>query len=165
VSLARPLAIGVLAIGGTLVLLSAFNGGPGALRQLVSLLVVFTVAFFAARGGWRWWQGQPREIASMGLLGALGMAGGGWLLVALVLALGRVSSENFGMIVVWPMVFLVGIAVMCGGVLAAAVGVAVIVTAGTRPPVKRRLIVLGSVASIVLNMLHVGVLTRLLLTG
>lgn len=135
------------------------------LRELVSLLVASTVAFFAGREGWRWWKGQPGQVVSVGLLGALGMAGGGWALVALVHALSRVSSENFGMIIVWPMVFVVGIAVICGGMLAAAVGVAAIVTAATRPPAHRGLIAVGGVASIVLNMLHVGVLTRLLLTG
>lgn len=163
--LARHLAIGTLVVGGTLVLLSGLEGGRGLLRELVFLLVVATAAFFAGRAGWRWWKGQPWPIASVALLGALGMAGGGWLLVALVHALARVSSENFGMIVVWPMVFLVGIAVISGGVLAAGVGVAAIVNAATRPPARRGLIVLGGVASIVLNMLHVGVLTRLLLTG
>ena len=104
-------------------------------------------------------------IASVGLLGTFGMAGGGWLLVAFVHACSRVSSENFGMIVVWPVVYLLGITVMCGGVLAAAVGVAVIVTALARSPANRGLIVMGGAATIVLNLSHTLVLVRLLLTG
>jgi hypothetical protein len=165
VSLARGLAIGALVIGGALVVLSVLTGSRGALRELVTLFALVTLAFFAARAGWRWWKRQPRQIASKGLVGALGMVGVGWLLVAFVHACSRVSSENFGMIVVWPIVFLMGIAVTCGGLLAALVGVWVILTAATRAPEHRLPIIVGGGAAVVLNLSHVYVLVRLLFTG
>jgi hypothetical protein len=157
--------MGALAIGGVLVLLSGLNPGRGDLRELVTLLVVAILALLAGRAGWRWWKGQPRQIGSAGLLGTFGMAGTGWALVVLVHALSRVSSENYGMIIVWPIVYLIGIPAMCGGVLAAAVGVAVVVTALKKPPAHRQLIVLGGAAAVVLNLLQVRELVRLLLTG
>jgi hypothetical protein len=154
-----------LAIGGVLVVLATLNPRRGALHELVTLLLVVFLALLAGRAGWRWWKAQPRRIGSVGLLGAFGMAGTGWVLVALVHACSRVSSENYGMILVWPLVYLVGIPAMCGGVLAAAVGVAVVVAAFKRPAAHRQLVALGGAAAAVLNLLHVRELVRLLLTG
>jgi hypothetical protein len=165
VSPARRVAIGALVVAGALILLSGLSGRRGDLRELVSLLAVVTVAFFAVRMGWRWWKGQGPEIASVALLGALGMASAGWLLVALVHALSRVSSENFGMIIVWPIMFMLGIAVTCGGLTAAAVGIAAIITALTRSPARRGLIVAGGAVAVVLNLTHVWVLARALFIG
>jgi hypothetical protein len=165
VSRARSLVMGALAIGGGLLVLAGLNPGRGALHELVTLLVVVILALLAGRAGWRWWKGQPRQIGRVGLLGTFGMAGTGWALVALVHALSRVSSENYGMIIVWPVVFLIGNAAICGGVLAAAVGVAFVVTALKKEPAHPRLIALGGAAAAVLNLLHVRELVRLLLTG
>lgn len=161
----RSLVMGALAIGGVLVVLAGLRPGRGVLHELVTLLVVVILAFLAGRAGWRWWKGQPRQMGPVGLLGTFGMAGTGWALVALVHALSRISSENYGMILVWPLVYLIGIPAICGGVLAAAVGVAVVVATLKRPPAHRQLIALGGAASVVLNLLHVRELVRLLLTG
>jgi len=161
----RCIAIGALVVAGALILLSGLRGGRGSLGELVMLLAIVTVVFLAGRMGWRWWQGQPPTIASTGVIAALGVTGAGWLLVALVHALSRVSSENYGMIVVWPLVFVGGTAVVAAGVLAAGVGVAAIITALGRSPAHRGVVVIGGAAAVVLNLAHVYALVRLLLTG
>jgi hypothetical protein len=161
----RRIAIGALVVAGTLVVLSGLRGGRGPLGELVTLIALVTVVFFAGRMGWRWWQGQPPAIATTGVIAALGVTGVGWLLIALVHALSRVSSENYGMIVVWPLVFVAGLAAIAGGVVAVSVGVAAILTVLRRPHARRALIVCGGGAAVVLNLAHAVVLVRLLLTG
>jgi hypothetical protein len=147
VSLPRSMVMGALAVGGVLVVLAGLKPGRGALHELVTLLVVIILVFLAGRAAWRWWKSQPRQIGRAGLLGAFGMAGAGWVLVVVVHALSRVSSENYGMILVWPLVYVVGIPTMCGGVLAAAVGVVFVVTVLKEPAAHRQLIALAGAAA------------------
>ena len=157
--------MGALAIAGVLVVLSGLGRRRGTLDELVGLLATIALVFFVVRGSWRWWNRQPVGIASLGLVGALAMVPAGWLLVGIVHACSRVSSENFGMIIVWPIVFLLGIAVTVGGLVAAIVGVGVIVTAATKAPKHGGLVVAGGVAAVVLNLAHIYALVRLLYTG
>jgi hypothetical protein len=156
---------GVLALVGLLVVWSALRGGRGPLGGLIILLVGAGLAFLGARAGWRWFRNQPAAIATVGVLGAFVAAGAGWLLVAIVRALSHVSGENYGMIVVWPIMFAAAVVAVCAGVLAIAMSGAAAYTALTRAFANRALIVIGAVVAVTLNVLHIVALTRLLFTG
>ena len=148
---------------GALIVLGLLDRGRGGLDGLLPLIGIALVSFFAGRAAWRWWKAQPPGIAGPGLLGACGSAALGGLVVALVKALGHVSSENYGMIIVWPLVFLLGIAVACGCVLGAALGVAVFLSALKSP--ARMLLAVGGAAVTILNLAAAVSLVRLILTG
>jgi hypothetical protein len=165
VSLRRGVAKAALALVGVLLMLSTLRGGRGPLGELVMLLVVLGVGFFAGRATWRWWSRQPAAIASIGVLGAFGVTGAGWLFVAIVHRLSRVSSENYGMIIVWPLVFLIGAAVLCATAVAVAVGVAATVTALRKRPPNATLIAIGAIAAVILNLLHLVALARVAYRG
>ena len=99
------------------------------------------------------------------VLGAFGVTGAGWLFVAIVHRLSRVSSENYGMIIVWPLVFLIGAAVPCATAVAVAVGAAATVTALRKRPPNATLIAIGAIAAVILNLLHLVALARVAYRG
>jgi hypothetical protein len=104
-------------------------------------------------------------VAPRGVVGALGVTAAGWILVAVVHALSKVSSENYGMIVVWPFVFVGAGVLIVAGLIASAVGAASVYTAVTERPRRGVLIAAGGAVAAVLNLLHVVALTKLVFTG
>jgi hypothetical protein len=161
----RGLAIGAAGVAGVLLLLRLLHQFRQPLGELAVLLVGAGFLVYGGRAAWRWWKPRQLAVAPVGVLGAFGVTGAGWALVAIVHALSNVSSENYGMIVVWPFVFLAASVLIVAGVLASAVGVAAVVTAASRRPPKGALIALGGAVAAALNLLHVVALTRMVFTG
>jgi hypothetical protein len=152
-------------VAGALVVLWLLNEGRGSLRGLLLLLGFAMVAFVVGRAGWRWWQGQPSAIARMGLLAAFGFAAAGWLTVALVQRLSRVSGENYIWILMWPVMLAMGLGAAAAGLMGACVGAAVAVSAPAEPGGRRALLIAGGATALFLNLSHIYGLVRLLLTG
>ena len=155
----------VALVVGALVVLWLLNEGQGSLRGLLLLLGFAMVAFVVARAGWRWWKGQPSAISRMGLLAAFGFAAAGWLTVALVQRLSRVSGENYIWILMWPVMLTMGLGAAAAGLMGACVGAAVAVSAPAGPGGRRALLMAGGATAVFLNLWHIYRLVRLLLTG
>ena len=164
-SFLRGLAIGAAGVAGVLLLFRLLHEFRRPLGDLSVLLVAAGVLAWGGRAAWRWWKSRQLAVAPVGVLGALGVTGAGWALVAIVHALSKVSSENYGMIVVWPLVFLAAGLLIVAGVIASAVGAASVYTAVRERPERGVLIAAGGAIAAVLNLLHVVALTRLVFTG
>lgn len=164
-SFLRGLAIGAAGVAGVLLLFRLLHQFRQPLGELAMLVAVAGFLAYGGRAAWRWWKLRQLAVAPIGVLGALGVAGAGWVLVAIVHACSKVSSENYGMIVVWPFVFVAAGVLVVAGVIASAVGAASVYTAVRERPARGVLIALGGAAAAVLNLLHVVTLTRLVFTG
>lgn len=164
-SFLRGLVIGAAGVVGALLLIRVLHRFRHPLGELATLAVGAGFLVYSGRAAWRWWKGRQTVVAPIGVIGALGVTGSGWALVAIVRALSKVSSENYGMIVVWPFVFLAAAVLIVAGVIAAAVGAGSVFTAVTKQPPGAALLALGGAVAAVLNLLHVVALTRLVFTG
>jgi len=160
----RVLVVLAVILGG-LGVTWALGEGRESARQLLLLTAIAMAVFVAGRGFWRWWKSQPEAIASYGLWIAFGLAATGWLTVALVHAVGRIRSDNYILIVVFPLLLVWGAVVVAGGVIGAGLGASVAFSGRTGTHGRRALLVTSGAAAAILNLWHVERVVRLLYTG
>jgi hypothetical protein len=87
----------------------------------------------------------------------LGIAALGWLNVALAIRVMHINENNYALIVIVPVMWIIGLAISFAGIFAIGIGAAVTVT-GWRS--GRPAILLGGLASVVLNICHIATLIR-----
>ena len=155
----RPVAITIAVILAALFAAALLGQGGRNVQELLILAGAALLAFFVIRALWRVWRRMPPAFMRMGLLGAFGVCGVGWLAVALISRLMLTDSSNYIWILLGPFVMLLGLAVIAAGLVGAGVGTAVIASIGAHAE-RRALVATGAVVSIALNLCLIVQLVR-----
>jgi hypothetical protein len=159
---ARELALLAAVIVGGMFAVGAFDEWRGTIKVVWWLLMSGLVAFLAGRAFWSWWKAQPEAIVTMGAMLALAFALVGWLDVALARAVRGISEGNYALIIIGPLMMMLGALVSLGGLLAAALGVAVIASGLRRPAGRGTLLAIAGLAAVGLNFGHIFLVVRVL---
>jgi hypothetical protein len=160
-SVSHRFVLASLVVLAALFVLGMLMESPRMLRELMELVGVVTLAFFAGRRAWEWWKVRSPRARSLGLLASLGVAACGWLVVAFEWAVLRGVGDSYAMIIVAPLLMILGFGVGVVGLAAAILGIAVVVRAANTPTEHRVLAVMGGAAAVVLNLAYPWVLVRL----
>ena len=128
------------------------GGAHKVIDRTLGLILFGSIAYFVGRAFWRWWKQQPPSIAGMGALAGLGVGVVGWLNVGLATWVVGIDEGNYALILIAPLAMLIGLAVSIAGLLAAGMGVAVVMTAVRHQVSGRIWIVCAGIATVILNL-------------
>jgi len=156
----RGAALGVAALLGALVAFWLFSESPRLLGELLFVVAVVVLVFFAGRGAWSKWRAQSPEVWSLSLLGSLGVAISGWIVAGAMALTVRAMGESYAMVIVAPLMLVFATLAGLVGLAAAIAGIAVIAGTLTRPTPNAALVLIGGVASIVLNLGYIWAMLR-----